>query len=45
VPSSEDFEKGRANMAQHGVQPHFDELEAFLARHGLEMPSMPMARG
>jgi hypothetical protein len=32
-------------MAEHGVQPHFDELEAFLARHGLQLPSMSMANG
>ncbi len=42
---AEDRERGLANMAVLGVQPHFDELDAFLARHGLQLPSMPMVRG
>ena len=41
----EDFERGRASMAEHGVQPHFDEMEAFLARHGLQKPSVSIAHG
>jgi quercetin dioxygenase-like cupin family protein len=45
LQGTDDFERGLANMAEHGIQPHFEELDAFLARHGLEMPSMPMARG
>jgi quercetin dioxygenase-like cupin family protein len=45
LSGAEDFERGRANMAEHGVQPQFDELEAFLARHGLRMPAMLNAGG
>jgi quercetin dioxygenase-like cupin family protein len=42
VAGTADFEKGLANMAEHGVQLHADEREAFLARHGLRLPAMSM---
>jgi mannose-6-phosphate isomerase-like protein (cupin superfamily) len=45
LQGTEDFNRGLANMAEHGVRPHFDELEAFIARHGLQMPAMPMPAG
>jgi mannose-6-phosphate isomerase-like protein (cupin superfamily) len=45
LQNTEDFERVLANMAAHGIRPHFDEMEAFLARHGLQMPSMPTDRG
>lgn len=40
LSGTEDLERGLANMATYGVQPHFDELDAFLARHDLRAPAM-----
>ena len=40
LSGTEDLERGLASMAAYGVQPHFEELEAFLARHQLQAPAM-----
>jgi quercetin dioxygenase-like cupin family protein len=42
---TEAFERGRANMAEHGIKLHFDEAEAFLARHALQRPALPLVGG
>jgi len=45
VPGTEDFDTAMALVAERGVETHFDEREAFLARHGLQAPAMSIAHG
>jgi quercetin dioxygenase-like cupin family protein len=43
VPGSADPERAIGLMAEFGVVADFDDLDAFLARHGLHMPEMAAA--
>ena len=43
LPGTADLETAMALPAEHGVQMHFAERDAFLARHGLALPASSMA--
>jgi quercetin dioxygenase-like cupin family protein len=43
VPGSPDSERAVGIMAEFGVVTHFDERDAFIARHGLSIPDATLA--